>query len=269
MATCSSGGNMVLTTSGQAAGRHGRSRQITGRWPAHPRPVRHVINTHWHFDQTDGNEWLHATGAAILAHANTRKHLVASTRVDAWNFTFPPAPAGALPAIDFQADASLHLDGDDLAVEYYGPSHTDGDLSVRFNSADVFHTGDTWWNGHYPFIDYSTGGSIDGMIRATESNLARVGAKTIIIPGHGPVGDQARLGEFRDLLVAIREKVAALKKQGQSWQGRRRQPTAADGDVRQWRVLHTKLVYAGVDGLGADTDFSPKSRAGWTSSCGF
>jgi len=82
--------------------------------------------------------------------------------------------------------------------------------------ADVFHTGDTWWNGHFPFIDYSTGGSINSMIRAAESNLATVTDKTIIIPGHGPVGNKSQFVEYRDLLVTIRDKIAALKKQGKS-----------------------------------------------------
>lgn len=214
-------------------------------------PVKTVVNTHWHFDHTDGNEWLRAAGAAILAHANTRKHLAASTRVEAWGFTFPPSPAGALPVIDFRTDATLHLNGDDVLIEYYGPAHTDGDVSVQFKNADVFHAGDTWWNGHYPFIDYSTGGSIDGMIRAAETNLAKVGAKTIIIPGHGRVGDKAQLSEFRDLLVAVRENVAALKRQGKSVEevvaGK---PTAAYDAKWGTFVINgdffTKLVYAGV-----------------------
>jgi len=103
-----------------------------------------------------------------------------------------------------------------IALKHYAPAHTDGDISVHFTSADIFHVGDTFWNGYYPFIDYSTGGSIDGMIRATEANLAKITDSMIVIPGHGAVGDKSQLAFYHDLLVGAREKVAALKKQGKS-----------------------------------------------------
>jgi len=179
-----------------------------------PDPIKHLINTHWHYDHTDGNEWLHSAGATITAHENTRKHLATSTRVEDWNFIFPPSPAGAIPTEVFNADKTLHLNGATIALKYYGPSHTDGDVSVYFIEADVLHTGDTWWNGHYPFIDYSTGGSIDGMIRAAEANVAKVTDKTIVIPGHGPIGNKSELIEYRDALAAIRDRVAALNAEG-------------------------------------------------------
>src|SRR5215469_11801314 len=179
-------------------------------------PIKQLINTHWHFDHTDGNEWLHAAGAAILAHTNTKKRLSTTTRVEGWNFTFPPAPAEAIPADVFHEEQTLKLNGTSIALKYYGPAHTDGDISVYFTDADVFHVGDTFWNGYYPFIDYSTGGSIDGMIRATQENVAKVTNTMIVIPGHGAVGDKSQLVFYRNLLVNTREKVAALKKQGKS-----------------------------------------------------
>ena len=179
-------------------------------------PIKHLVNTHWHFDHTDGNEWMHADGATILAHENTRKHLSATTRVEAWNFTFPPSPAGAIPSEVLDQDKTLHLNGATIAVAYYGPSHTDGDISAYFIEADVLHTGDTWWNGRYPFIDYSTGGNIKGMIKAAEANLARLTEKTIVIPGHGKVGGKPEMTEYRDMLVTIHDRVAAMKKEGKS-----------------------------------------------------
>jgi len=177
-------------------------------------PIKHLINTHWHFDHTDGNEWLHSAGAAILAHTNTRKHLSTTTRVEGWNFTFPPAPAGAIPSEVFDDERTLELNGTSIALKYYPPAHTDSDISVHFTDANIFHVGDTFWNGYYPFIDYSTGGSIDGMIRATEANLAKVTDTMTVIPGHGAVGDKSQLAFYRDLLASTRERVAALKKQG-------------------------------------------------------
>ena len=179
-------------------------------------PTKHLINTHWHFDHTDGNEWLHSAGASILAHENTRKHLSTDTRVEGWNFTFKASPPGAIPSEVFQTEKTVHLNGVTIALRHYPPAHTDSDISVHFTDADILHVADTFWNGYYPFIDYSTGGSIDGMIRATEANLAKVTDKMIVIPGHGAVGDKSHLTFYRDLLVGTRDKVAALKKQGKS-----------------------------------------------------
>ncbi len=216
-----------------------------------PEPIKHLVNTHWHFDHTDGNDWMHSDGAAILAHENTRKHLSTTTRVEGWNYTFPPSPAGAIPGQVFDKDKTLHLNGTTIALAYYGPSHTDGDISAYFVGPDVFHTGDTWWNGHYPFIDYSTGGNIKGMINAAEANLARVTEHTIVIPGHGKIGGKPEMTEYRDMLVTIHDRVAALKKAGKSLEEAiAAKPTAAYDS--KWATsfitgdVFTKYVYAGA-----------------------
>lgn len=214
-------------------------------------PVKHLINSHWHFDHTDGNEWLHSIGADITAHKNTSKHLSVTTRVEDWNFTFPAAPAGALPTNVITADETLHLNGATLALKCYGPSHTDSDISVEFQEANVIDVADTFWNGEYPFIDYSTGGSIDGMIRAAEANVAKTNDETIVVPGHGPIGNKSQLIAFRDMLVAIREKVADLKKQGKSLDEAVAAKPTADFDAKWGRFVidgnfFTRLVYVGV-----------------------
>jgi len=179
-------------------------------------PIKQLINTHWHFDHTGGNEWLHQAGASILAQENTRKHLLKDTRVEGWTHTFLASPAGAIPSTVFKEDHTVHVNDSTLVLKHYLPAHTDSDISVHFTEADVFHTGDTFWNRNYPFIDYSTGGSIDGTIRAAETNLEKVTDKMIVIPGHGAVGGKADLILFRDVMVGIRDKVAALKRQGRS-----------------------------------------------------
>jgi glyoxylase-like metal-dependent hydrolase (beta-lactamase superfamily II) len=179
-------------------------------------PIKQLINTHWHFDHAGGNDWVHQAGASILAQENTRKHLLVDTRVEGWKHTFPAAPAGAIPSTVFTEEHSLRANNTTLALKHYLPAHTDSDISVHFEEADVFHTGDTFWNRNYPFIDYSTGGSIDGTIRAAEANIAKVTDSTIVIPGHGAVGGKADLILFRDVMAEQREKVATMKKQGRS-----------------------------------------------------
>jgi glyoxylase-like metal-dependent hydrolase (beta-lactamase superfamily II) len=194
---------------------------------------------------------MHADGAMILAHENTRKHLSTTTRVEAWDFTFPPSPAGAIPNEVFDKEKTLRLNGSTIALTYYGPSHTDGDISAYFTEADILHCGDTWWNGHYPFIDYSTGGNINGMIKTAESNLARVTDKSIIIPGHGKIGGKAELTEYREMLVTIRDRVAAMKKEGKSQDEIVAAKLTKEYDAK-WSTsfitgdVFTKLVYAGL-----------------------
>jgi glyoxylase-like metal-dependent hydrolase (beta-lactamase superfamily II) len=253
-----SGGNITVLT-----GRDGKLLVDAGFAVSRPKvasalasidtdPIKHLINTHWHTDHTDGNAWLHAAGAEITAHENTRKRLSVATRVEGWEWTFPAAPADAMPVDVFAAEHELRWNDTRIAMKYYGPAHTDSDIWVIFTDADVVLVGDTWWNGVYPFIDYSTGGSIDGQIRAAEENLAAFpSSETIIIPGHGPAGDRSGVAEFRDMLVAIRDNVARLKKQGRSLDEIiAAKPTAAfDAKWGQFLITpahFTFLVYEGV-----------------------
>jgi len=179
-------------------------------------PPRYLINTHYHWDHTDGNEWVHKLGATIIAQENTLKRLSVDTRVDDWEWTFPMSPLAARPTVLMKTDKSMNFHGTTIKMKYYGPCHTDSDISVYFVEPDVLATGDTFWNGYYPFIDNENGGSIDGMIRAAKANVSNVSEHTIVIPGHGPLGDRADLIAFRDMLVAIRDHVARLKSEGKS-----------------------------------------------------
>jgi len=215
-------------------------------------PIRHLINTHWHFDHADGNAWLNAEGAAIVAHRNTHKHLMSAQRVEDWDFNFSPSPLAAIPSDVVDSEKTMTLNGATLHLKHYGPAHTDSDISVTFSEADVLHAGDTYWNGIYPFIDYSTGGSIGGMIKAAEANVAAATDRTIVIPGHGnPVSNKAELSAYRDMLVAIRDNVARLKQAGRSLEETiAARPSAAfDAKWGQFVItpaFFTRLVYQGV-----------------------
>ena len=165
---------------------------------------------------------------------------------------FPPSPLAAVPSEVFSSDVTVDLNRSKLALKHYGPAHTDSDISITFPEADILHCGDTYWNGIYPFIDYSTGGNIDGMIKAAEANVAAATDKTIVIPGHGqPVSNKSELTEYRDVLVAIRDNVAKLKQQGRSLEDTiAAKPTAAfDAKWGHFVItpgFFTRLVYRGV-----------------------
>jgi glyoxylase-like metal-dependent hydrolase (beta-lactamase superfamily II) len=216
-----------------------------------PSPLKYVVNTHWHWDHTDGNAWMHSAGATIVAHKNTLKHLTETTHVDAWNWTFDPVPAGARPTLLVNHKRTFNFAGTSIEVENFGGGHTDGDLWVYFKKADVLASGDTFWNGIYPYIDNENGGSIDGAIKWANKAVARTTDHTIVIPGHGAVGTRTQLIEFRDMLVTVRNNVAALKQQGKSLDEIiAAKPTAAF-DARWGNFVFngdqfTKMVYAGL-----------------------
>lgn len=179
-------------------------------------PLKYLVNTHWHWDHADGNEWLHDRGAAIIASAQTLKDLKSTIRIEEWGHTFTPVPPAALPSELVSKEKIFEFDGERVVVRPYAPSHTNGDLVVYFTKADVFATGDTYWNGLYPFIDHEVGGGIDGMIKAANLDIAAVGDNTIIVPGHGPLSGKKKLVEYRDMLVDVRNRVRSLKGQGLS-----------------------------------------------------
>ncbi|MBI2970142.1 MAG: MBL fold metallo-hydrolase [Gammaproteobacteria bacterium] len=180
------------------------------------RPVRFVINTHWHGDHTGGNENLGKAGAVIVAHDNVYQRMSRENFLAAFNTTVPPAPKAALPVITFNDTATLHLNGDDMHAVHYEHAHTDGDSVMYFKKANVIHTGDIWFNGMYPFIDVGSDGSVDGVIGAVENILTLADEQTKIIPGHGPLGDKQGLQKYLATLKDIRARVQKLIDQGKS-----------------------------------------------------
>jgi glyoxylase-like metal-dependent hydrolase (beta-lactamase superfamily II) len=181
-----------------------------------PEPVRFVVNTHYHGDHTGGNENLGEAGALLVAHENVRRRMAAGTFMKAFNRQVEPAPAGALPVVTFTDAVTFHWNGEEIRVFFVGPAHTDGDSIIHFVKADVFHMGDTLFNGMYPFIDVSGGGRIDGMIAAVDRVLKVATEKTRLIAGHGPVATKTDLQAYRDMLAEVRGRVAKLKTEGKT-----------------------------------------------------
>lgn len=170
------------------------------------KPVKFLVNTHFHGDHSGGNANFEAAGALIVAHDNVRKRLAADERT---------ASAG-LPVITFSDDATFFMNEDDIFVTHVHQAHTDGDALIYFTQSNVLHTGDTFFNGMFPFIDINRGGSIDGDIAAAQKGLLLINDDTQIIPGHGPVATKADYQNYYDMLKGLRANVAQAIAQGKT-----------------------------------------------------
>ncbi|HVO67302.1 MAG TPA: MBL fold metallo-hydrolase [Syntrophales bacterium] len=169
------------------------------------KPIQFIVNTHWHQDHTGGNENFAKSGAILVAHENVRKRLSTAQYIQFLKQTISPLPASALPVITFNEHVTFHLNGDEIYIFHIDKVHTDGDAIVHFKNSNVIHMGDIYFNGMYPFIDLSAGGSINGMITAVERILSLCNDNTKIIPGHGPLSDRTGLEAYRKMLVAVRD----------------------------------------------------------------
>ncbi len=178
-------------------------------------PIRFVLNTHWHFDHTGGNENLGKAGAVIVAHHKVRTRMEAGGLMEAFNRQVEPAPGVALPVVTFGVDLQLHLNGLRMEAHHVSAAHTDGDAFVWWPEANVLHAGDLYFNGFYPVIDWGSGGHIDGMVAAVDRMLGLINAQTKVVPGHGGLSNRAELQAYRDMLATVagsmNEMVAAGK----------------------------------------------------------
>lgn len=179
-------------------------------------PIRFVVNTHWHGDHTGGNENMGGAGAVIVAHENVRRRMSKEQISEFFKRTTPASPKGALPVMTFAEDVSFHVNGDELHVFHVDPAHTDGDSIIHWKGANVFHMGDLYFSGGYPFIDLESGGSIDGVIAAAEKVLALANDGSKIIPGHGPLSTKKELTGYRDMLKTVRSRIHSQVTAGKS-----------------------------------------------------
>lgn len=180
------------------------------------KPVQFVLNTHYHFDHTGGNEAFGKDGALIVAHDNVRRRLSSEQLIGFLGMKQPATAKGGLPIVTVSGDVTFHINGDEVYAFHVPRAHTDGDLIVHFRKSDVIHMGDVYFNGFYPFIDASGGGTADGVISAVDRVLALATDKTKIVPGHGPVSNKAELQAYRTLLATVTQRIKDLRKQGKT-----------------------------------------------------
>ena len=179
-------------------------------------PLALLVNTHWHFDHTGANAALAKAGAEIVAHENCRKRLSTDQYNEPFDRKLPAAPPAALPVVTFTSPTTLHLNGDEIRLVPVPPAHTDTDVIVHFQKADLIHAGDLYFNGGYPFIDYSSRGRLDGLVNAIREVARMAGAKTRIIPGHGPLATPEDLKSYLAFLETMLERFSKLKAEGKS-----------------------------------------------------
>lgn len=213
------------------------------------KPIRFMINTHFHYDHTGGNENLGKAGTVIVAHDNVRQRMSKEAVVKAFNSTLPPAPNAALPVITFDSELSLHLNGEETRAVHVEHAHTDGDSLIVFKQSNVIHMGDTFFVGIFPFIDTSNGGSVAGVLAAAEKAMEIADDNTRIIPGHGPLSDKAGLKTYHTMLSTVVERVKAAKAEGVSVEDLDADAILGDlnyAEVNDWARRFLGIVYNDV-----------------------
>ncbi len=210
-----------------------------------------LINTHYHGDHTGGNEKLGKGGTLIFSHDNVRERLSTGFFIEAFNMKQAGISREGLPIVTFSEDISFHLNGDTIRAIHVPHAHTDGDSFIYFKAANVIHAGDLFFNGFYPFIDVTHGGSLKGMIKAVDKVLSLADDNTKIIAGHGPMGDKKELASYRQMLGTAYERLRKLKAEGKTAQEAVAakplsdlEETWGDGLFKSDRWI--ELIYSGV-----------------------
>lgn len=197
------------------------------------KPIKWVMNTHWHGDHTGGNENLAHQGAIIIAHENVHKRM--STKQDrGGGRVTEPSPKKALPVITFTDKMTLYLDnGNTMHAMHVNDAHTDGDTYYYFPEDNVLHMGDNFFVGRYPYIDLNSGGDIDGLISNVSMVMGMIDAETKIIPGHGPMATKSDLESYQEVITALRKRVVEARDNGNSLE-----ETQNLGLSKEWDATH-------------------------------
>lgn len=165
------------------------------------KPMKWLINTHWHGDHTGGNENMAQEGLTILGHKNVQHRL--STENQRMGKTLPPAPESARTDVAYDTKMSLNISGYQILVQHVENAHTDGDSFVFFVKDNVLHMGDCFFKDRFPFIDLSSDGTVSGYVKAVEAALMIVNDDTVIIPGHGEIANREDLKRYHIMLTTI------------------------------------------------------------------
>lgn len=199
------------------------------------KPIQFVINTHWHADHTGGNENLGKSGAVLIAHDNVRKRLSSQQQKKDGSIA-KPQPNEALPKITFNDNLTLYPDSlNPMHAIHVEHAHTDGDVLIYFPESNVLHMGDVFFNGLYPYIDTSSGGSINGLIKAVGETMFFINDETVIIPGHGKIATKKELVAYLDFLTLVRDRVKKEKDKGKTLEEAQQM-----GLTKEWDETHGK-----------------------------
>lgn len=174
------------------------------------KPLKFLVNTHWHGDHSGGNENMAKAGATIIAHDNVKTRLLNPKRDGSMN------PKEALPVITFNDKLNITINNEPIAVFHVANAHTDGDALLYFTESNVLHTGDTYFKGRYPFIDLNSGGSVNGYIEAAKRGLMLIDADTKIIPGHGTVSNKSEYQSFLKMLETLKSNISKAIAEGKT-----------------------------------------------------
>ncbi|MFT6052693.1 MAG: cyclase [Halioglobus sp.] len=175
-----------------------------------------LLNTHWHPDHTGGNAYWSEKGTVIVAHKNVLRRMSTKQNIKALSWVVEASPSAALPVVTFESGLALHFNGDDVEVQHFPAGHTDGDSVVFFSKANVVHMGDHFFNGTFPFVDISSGGSVTGYAANVKMILDRIDDETIVIPGHGSIANKADLKRFLQMIETTSADIRSKLDQGMS-----------------------------------------------------
>ncbi len=196
------------------------------------KPVKFVLNTHWHGDHTGGNENFGKAGAIIVAHRNVRARMDSEQFIEFLGAKATRSPKDALPVVTFNQDITFHVNGEEVRAFHVNRAPTDGDAIVHVARGDIIHMGDCFFNRMYPFIDTSSGGTVEGVIAAADLVLARSTERTKIIPGHGPLATRADLQAYRDMLATVLGRIQQMIRDGKKLEEITASKVSADYDEK-------------------------------------